>query len=243
MSVMVASNFSDVGIFLAAILRKRSGLLALVLERCKSVYQQVLSVHQVVELKALLRLPMATFRRMRILFSKFGFKIFPSEPKMRVEISSRIAYLKDAQMESVDMLLEDNCNGNPLKSIPVLISKNLSAYIAAVFRNLKGGSDFYSDKDSILKVVIGGDKGGDTMKFHFMICHPGTSVFDAHVFGMYSGSDGEGNMHRVIEHQFVAMCNPDFRIAGHRVEFFLSGDFKFLDCVTGHQGSSATRTT
>ena len=36
------------------------------------------------------------------------------------------------------------------------------------------------------------------------------------------------------------MVEPDFRLGGHKVQFLLGGDFKFLDGVLGHMGSSAT---
>ena len=35
------------------------------------------------------------------------------------------------------------------------------------------------------------------------------------------------------------MADPNFRIQGHKIEFFLGGDFKYLDGILGTQGSSA----
>ena len=240
----VDMNFCEIGLLISTILMEQPGLFSYVEQFGRRVFERMLSVSQVVELKALLRLPMATFRRMRTLFSAYGFKIFPSEPKKRQETSARLEHLKDAQMESVDMFLQDNSVNNPLKSIPFLMSKNLEGYIGAVLGRIKaGGNAFYSKADSVVRVAIGGDKGGDAMKFHFQVCHPETSVFDVHIFCMYGSADSSANMCRVLasfQNQFMKMSKPDFRLCGHQVQFFLSGDFKFLDCVLGHMGSSAT---
>ena len=46
----------------------------------------------------------------------------------------------------------------------------------------ESGNLFFADPDSTVRIAIGGDKGGDSMKFHFQICHPETSVFDVHIF-------------------------------------------------------------
>ena len=85
-----------------------------------------------------------------------------------------------------------------------------------------------------MRIAIGGDKGGDSMKFHFQICHPETSVFDVHIFCMY-----EGALNCFIA-DFTKMAKPDFQLGQHKVQFLLGGDFKFLDGVLGHMGSSAT---
>ena len=103
-------------------------------------------------------------------------------------------------------------------------------------------TDFYDKPDSVLKIALGGDKGGKSMKFHFQICHLETSVFDVHVFCMFEGSDSPENMSKVLEKYssaFQCMADPNFRIQGHKVEFFLGGDFKYLDGILGTQGSSA----
>ena len=203
-----------------------------------------MTVAQVVDVKALLLIPMATFRKLRIMLGKFGVKIFPSEPRMRQEMTSRIEYLKDAQMECEEILMEDVSGDSLLKEIPVLISKNLIAYISGVFGKLQeDGNSFFADPDSTDRIDIGGDNGGNSMKFHFQICHPETSVFDVHIFCMYEGSDCPANMRRALNcfiTDFTKMVGPDFRLGGHMVQFLLGGDFKFLDGVLGHMGSSAT---
>ena len=59
---------------------------------------------------------------------------------------------------------------------------------------------------------------------------------------MYEGSDCLENMTTVLGKfagAFQAMADPGFKLRGRNVEFFLGGDFKFLDGVIGTQGSSA----
>ena len=73
---------------------------------------------------------MATFRKLRIMLSKFGVKVFPSEPRTRQEMTYRIQHLKDAQMECEEIPMEDVSGGSLLTEIPVLMSKNLIAYIS-----------------------------------------------------------------------------------------------------------------
>ena len=164
-------------------MQKKPSLFSMIVERSKFVFCRVLTVAQVVDVKALLRIPMATFRKLRIMLGKFGVKIFPSEPRMRQEITSRIEYLKDAQIECKEILMEGVSGNSLLKEIPVLISKNLIAYISGVFVKLQeGGNSFFADPDSTVRIDIGGDNGGNSMKFHFQICHPETSVFDVHIF-------------------------------------------------------------
>ena len=114
-------------------------------------------------------------------------------------MTSRIEHLKDAQMECEEILMEDVSGDSLLKEIPVLMSKNLVAYISGVFGKLQeGGNSFFTAPESPVRIAIGGDKGGNSMKFHFQICHPETSVFDVHIFCMYEGSDCPANMRRTL---------------------------------------------
>ena len=140
--------------------------------------------------------------------------------------------------------MEDVSRDSLLKEILVLMSKNLIGYISGVFLKLQeGGNSFFAYPNSSVRIFIGGDKGGDSMKFHFQICHPKTSVFDVHIFCMYEGLDCPANMCKALNHfitDFTKMVEPDFRLGGHKVQFLLGGDFKFLDGVLGNMGSSAT---
>ena len=78
-------------------------------------------------------------------------------------------------MECEEIPMED-VSGD---SLPVLMSKNFIASISGVFLKLQeSGNSFFADPDSTAQIAI----GGDSMKFHFQICHPGTSVFDVHIF-------------------------------------------------------------
>ena len=109
-------------------MQKKPSLFSMIVERSKFDFCRVLTVAQVVDVKALLHIPMATFRKLRIMLSKFGVKIFPSEPRMKREMTSRIEHLKDAQMECEELLMEDISGDRLLKEIPVLMSKNLKCF-------------------------------------------------------------------------------------------------------------------
>ena len=94
-------------------------------------------------------------------------------------------------------------------------------HIEGVFSKIK--TNFYEKPGSVLKIALGGDKVVVSMKFHFQIFHPETSVFDVHVFCMFEGSDSPENMAKVLENYssaFQCMADPNFRIQGHKVEFF-----------------------
>ena len=58
--------------------------------------------------KSLLRLSTSRFRRLRIILSKIGLKIFPSGPKMRLSESSGLTHLQQADLTVDKLLLESN---------------------------------------------------------------------------------------------------------------------------------------
>ena len=197
-----------------------------------------MTVSQAVDLKVLLNLPMATFRRMRIILKNFGLSIFPSENKMREEVEGRVRYLKDAELKSEKMALE--VADGEVKMTEVLYSNNLSGYLKAAYSKLD--SSFYDGKD-LIWVVIHGDKGGKHMKFNFQIAYPESSVRDVHVFSFYEGGDRPQCMRQVLtkfDDAFAELGSPDFRLDGRKVEFLLGGDYRFQDGIEGISGSTGT---
>ena len=40
--------------------------------------------------------------------------------------------------------------------------------------------------------------------------------------------------HFIADFTFTKMSKPDFRLGGHKVQFLLGGDFKFLDGALGN---------
>ena len=83
------------------------------------------------------------------------------------------------------------------------------------------------------------------MKFHFeVICgQTKLSVYDVHIFSMYSAADTYENMSVVLKpfrEQLLEIQREEFRLDGHPVKVFLGGDFHFQDDCLGHQGSSST---
>ena len=219
-------------------IRKNAGMFWKLIEMGKYSLSKMLTVSQLVDV--LLNLPMATIRRMRTLFLNFGFIIFLSEEKMRSEMSKRVQHLEEADMKFEKIFLYPVGGEYGLTEIDLLYSGDLVKYMEGVYDKLE--SDYYDNPDSTIKINLSGDKGGKSMKFHFEIWHPSSSVFDIHLFCMYEGSDCLENMTKVLGKfagAFQAMADPGFKLRGRKVEFFLGGDFKFLDGVIGTQGSSA----
>ena len=133
----------------------------------------------------------------------------------------RVQHIEEADMKCKKIFLQPEGSEEGLKEIDTMFSGNLVNYIEGVFSKIK--TDFYEKPDSVLKIALGGDKGEKSMKFHFQICHPETSVFDVHVFCMFEGSDSPENMSKVLEKYssaFQCMADPNSRIQGHKVEFF-----------------------
>ena len=198
-----------------------------------------MTAKQAVDFKGLLGLSEAMVRRMRVILKKFDLNIFPSERPMRIETASRISFLETARMctERVQM-----ASGKPPRTTNVDVVKagDLAAYIGSVYK-LGGPHRDFCASEKTIQIVIGGDKGGETMKFHFQLVHPETNVYDCHMFCFYKGSDKAQSMRKVLP-PFNASIEvmSSTGLEGLSVEFFLGGDFKFLDAVLGHQGSSAT---
>ena len=219
-------------------IRKNEGVFWKLIEMGKYSLSKMLTVSQLVDV--LLNLPMATIRRMRTLFLNFGFIIFLSEEKMRSEMSKRVQHLEEADMKFEKIFLYPVGGEYGLTEIDLLYSGDLVKYMEGVYDKLE--SDYYDNPDSTIKINLSGDKGGKSMKFHFEICHPSSSVFYIHLFCMYEGTDCLENMTKVLGKfvgAFQAIADPGFKLRGRKVEFFLGGDFKFLDGVIGTQGSSA----
>ena len=61
---------------------------------------------QAVDTKGLLRFSTSGFRRLRIIFSNIGLKIFPSESKMRLYESPALTHLQQVDLAVDKLLLE-----------------------------------------------------------------------------------------------------------------------------------------
>ena len=203
------------------------------------IKQPKMTVHQAVDFKGLLGLSNAAIRRMRVILGKFDLNIFPSDRGMRSETANRISFLQAACMSTERVQMD---TGKPPKSkiVDVVKAGDLAKYIESVYR-LDGPHRAFSTSENTIQIVIGGDKGGESMKFHFQLVHPETNVYDCHIFCFYKGSDKAQSMRKVLppfNSSIEVMCSTG--LEDLNVEFFLGGDFKFLDAVLGHQGSSAT---
>ena len=76
-------NYHELSILFSRFMQKKPSLFSMIVERSKFVFCRASTVAQVIDVKVLLHIPMATFQKLRIMLGKYGVKIFPSEPRMR----------------------------------------------------------------------------------------------------------------------------------------------------------------
>ena len=119
-----------------------------------------MTVVQAVDTKGLLRFSTSGFRRLRIIFSNIGLKIFPSESKMRLYESPALTHLQQVDL-AVDKLLLESAGSSitrEIKAVHVLKASDLHSYICSVFTVLKNlTSYFHEDPEHEVNVLIGGD--------------------------------------------------------------------------------------
>ena len=108
------------------LLGKNEEIFSRLIELSKFTLSKMLTVGQFVDLKVLLNLPMATIRRMRTIFRSFGETIFPSEEKMRREMSNRVQHIEEADMKCEKMFLKPVGVEEDLREIDVLFSGDLA---------------------------------------------------------------------------------------------------------------------
>ena len=108
------------------------------------VFFKPFTVVKAVNLKSLLRLPMAAFRQMHTIFSNLGYmKLFPSEAKIRELLNTSVSYLREAELSVKETLLQPSGTEKKMLSVPVLRAENLLAYIEAVFCKFCEKHSFY----------------------------------------------------------------------------------------------------
>ena len=79
------------------------------------------TVVEAVNLKSLLHLPMAAFRRMRTIFSNLGYvKLFPSETKIQELTNTLVSSLCKAEMSVKETFLQSSGTKKKMVSVPVL---------------------------------------------------------------------------------------------------------------------------
>ena len=198
--------------------------------------QQKLTPAQNADFQFQLILSFDTMRKGRTMLNKFGLNIFSGEHAVRAEAKKRIEFLSKADMQIEEVYMLTGKEGKPVEKVDLLISNDVEAYIREVFSHiLSTGNDFFSldpvdDLDqpakNVCRIVLSGDKGGESMKFHFKIVHPGTNVYDCHVIAMYNGSDkmiALKSVARKFEQALRKMCSPGYTLLGYKVSFFTGG--------------------
>ena len=109
----------------------------------------------------------------------------PSEPKMRT-VQHMLTQHVERSIEVESMTLKLVGKDAKLGRVPVLKCIDLVAYIEAAFLDIKNKHSAFDNLDNEIWLLFSGDKGGGLMKFHFEIANCGGSVFDVHMFSMFS---------------------------------------------------------
>ncbi|XP_057296537.1 uncharacterized protein LOC130625452 isoform X2 [Hydractinia symbiolongicarpus] len=124
-----------------------------------------LSPSDAVQLRCLLRMPTAAFRRLRCVLTNLGAPILPSEPKMRVE---QVKLTKHANENTVSVKLVDlfaSADDSSCSPTPVLRVTDLKQYVTDVFVDLKTRNHVrFDDFGGDIWIVFGGDKGDFCME-------------------------------------------------------------------------------
>ena len=164
---------------------------------------RVLTVSEAVQLQSLLRMPTNSFRRLRRIFGKFGFKIFPSEPKMRKEQARLTSHISKESVITEEISLQKKDKDTSQSAVTVLKVADLITYVTNCVQDLQNRNQLSSDTNfnDEIWLKFGGDKGGDLMKFHFEVVNDISygSVFNVHMFSLYEGSDCSTNLYKVLQ--------------------------------------------
>ena len=102
-------------------------------------------VAQAVDTKSLLQLSTSGFWHLRITFSNIGFKVFPSEPKMRLYESLCLTHLQQTDLAVDKLLLEFTGSSmkREIKTVHALAACDLHSYICSVFAMLKKQTTYF----------------------------------------------------------------------------------------------------
>ena len=201
-----------------------------------------LNTIQCIQLQSLLQLSTFKFRLLRVFLNNMDIKLFASENKMRKLRDHLLLYVKGNSKCGTTDLYETHGSQTSSK-IPYYRVINLCLFVEDICKrsSLKHDPEFGGD----IWLMISGDKGGDSMKFHLEVlnCTKVGSVDNVHTFCFYKGSDRDEDMLKmfnVYHKEFKAMNSKEFQVFGRNIRLFLGGDFKFLCAILGHQGCAAS---
>ena len=205
-----------------------------------------MEVHEAIQFRSILHLPMNTYKRMQRIMTNFGYDkhFFPSHHRITLEQQKMTPHISKDTFVTEKMYL--NISADKSQQVSVMYVKDLKQYIHSIVKNLDlQGKLQYDNFDGNIWLLFAGDKGGKHMKFHFEIinCKDSGSVYNVHIFAMYEGADSRQNMAKVLRkfsRDIEELQRESFSLCGHKVKIFLGGDYHFLDDCLGHQGSSAT---
>ena len=138
----------ELKVLLRHMMRKEKVIFTRATELAGLVFVKPLTVVRAVDLKNLLRLPMAAFRRMSNIFLNLGYvRLFPSELKMKQLLITPVSYLHEVSVES--MILQTSGSDKKIIHAPVLRTKHLLGYVSAVFNKFNEKSLYFLNNRKI----------------------------------------------------------------------------------------------
>ena len=160
-----------------------------------------MEVHEAIQFRAIIHLPMNTYKRMQRIMTNFGYDkhFFPSHHCITSEQQKIIPHSFKDTFVTEKMHL--NISADKSQQVLVMYVKDLKQYIHSIVKNLDlQGKLQYDNFDDNLWLSCAGDKGGKHMKFHFEIinCKDSASVYNVPIFAMFEGANFRQNMAKVL---------------------------------------------
>ena len=239
-----SNEISEIIKILISLIRNKRDIFRQAAEAAGQTFIVPLTVEETLSLLVATNMTWSMFRKIQsCLVSHKNLKVFASEIKMRKLAKPYLKKLHD-NSEVVSYMLAPTAN-EPQKSTPCFRVMDLVKYLEDIIADemsKKFDLDNFNDE---IWLQFGGDKGGNSMKFHVEVLNAENmgSVYNVMPYCIYEGADNYLNLAQVhfpYLSVYRAIQDPTFRLKGKAVKVFLGGDFKYLYTCLGHQGASAS---
>ena len=194
-------------------------------------------------------------RKMSTMFGKiFNFNVFSSEKKQRAFENEKKGLVERSKLEHGTLLMKKTATAEHTTLCSFVRVSDLASFVSELYalalledifdptsmKNLQ--HPLYQGK---LWVVIGGDKGAQTMKFVV-----GVGGHDPHIFGMFEAADTPANL-LCFQSSYIEQIRKlvafgiDVSLEDEpskvlEVEVFANGDKAYLSDQIGHAGAAAS---
>ncbi|XP_072022414.1 uncharacterized protein [Amphiura filiformis] len=209
---------------------------------------QELTPQEVVDLKVLLRLPMAKLQDLRRFLANHHIKFMPSDTRLYKERRSRECLSSDI-VEIGIMSLQKSAHSVE-SSVAFARVKNLEEYITRhVNLQFSLGKTWEHEKfNNEMWMKIGGDKGGTSTKLAYQLVNEvnANSRDGTNILAMFDAVDTGNNMKKVYDiyqDQLIDLQNKTEILVNGQPKFlrtFYYGDYEALCKSLGHMGPSSS---